>query len=126
GMLLRINNQSLVITAAHVIKNLDLQTVQLVTTNHPSDVRSMPEMGDLYGGNFNEDLDVAFLRIKDVSTPLLAGKRFIGLEDLDFFPLGLKTDAGFAFGFPWEEHREQSPDVHAFGSFGVFCRFPAD
>lgn len=126
GLLLRIDDQPIVITAAHVIKDFDPQTIQLITTEKPSNVRFTPGAGDLYGGDVNEDLDVGFLRIGDSATPLLANKRFLNFEDLEFFPSGLTTDLAVLFGMPGTEYKERIHDVHSFGSFTYMTSFPEE
>ena len=125
GMLLRVDNQSIVITAAHVIKNVDPETIQLTTTEAPSNRRFAPSTGDIYGGEFSDELDVGFLRIRD-SASLLATKQFLSLEDLEFFPTGLTTDLAILFGMPGTEHKQPSPGVHSFGSFTYMTSFPED
>ena len=42
GMLFRIDSHSIVITAAHVIKDVDPETIQLITTASPSNIRFTP------------------------------------------------------------------------------------
>ena len=126
GMLLIVDNQPIVITAAHVIKDFDPRTIQLITTEKPSNVRFAPAAGDLYGGDVSEELDVGFLRIGDSASPLLANKRFLTLEDLEFFPTGLTTDLAILFGMPGTEHKERIRDVHSFGSFTYMTSFPED
>lgn len=126
GMLLRIDGQPIVITAAHVIKDFNPETIQLITTEAPSNLRLTPGAGDLYGGDANDDLDVGFLRIGDSASPLLAGKKFLDLADLEFFPTGLTTDLAILFGMPGTEHKEPIRDVHSFGSFTYMTSFPED
>jgi len=126
GMLLQVDNQPIVITAAHVIKDVDPQTIQMITTETPSNIRCSPSSGDLYGGDVSEDPDVGFLRIGDSTSPLLAGKQFLTLDDLEFFPTGLPTDLAILFGMPGTEHKEPICDVHSFGSLTYMTNFPED
>lgn len=126
GMLLRICNQPIVVTAAHVIKDIDPKTIQLITTEEPSNVRFAPAAGDLYGGDASEELDVGFLRIADPASRFLTNKRFLNLEDLEFFPTGLPSDLAILFGMPGTEHKERIRDVHSFGSFTYMTSFPGD
>jgi hypothetical protein len=126
GMLLRVENEPIVITAAHVIKSFDPQTIQLITTEEHSNVRFAPAAGDLYGGDTSDELDVGFLRIVDPASPLLANKRFLCLEDLELFPTNLATDLAVLFGMPGTEHKEPIQDVHSFASFTYMTNFPED
>lgn len=126
GMLLRIEEQPLIITAAHVIKDVDPETIQVITTEEPSNFRLAPRMGDLYGGDFDQDLDVGFLQIRSPQSPLLSRKRFLGLADLEFFPQNLTHDLAILFGMPGAEHREPIQGVHSFGSFTYMTSFPGD
>ena len=89
GMLLRVDNQPIVITAAHVIKDIDTEAIQLITTEQPTNIRHAPAVGDLYGGDVSDELDVGFFRIRDLQSPLFADKKFLSLEDLEFFPTAL-------------------------------------
>lgn len=126
GMLLRIEKQVLVITAAHVIKDIDPQTIQLITTEELSNRRFAPEAGDLYGGGVSDELDVGFLRIRIPDSPLLANKQFLNLADLELFPTGLTTDLAILFGMPGTEHKQPTRAAHSFGSFTYMTSFPDD
>lgn len=126
GMLLRIDGQPLVITAAHVIKDVDPETIQLITTESPSNIRCSPRGGDLYGGAESEDLDVGFLRIGDSALPLLERKKFLTLDDFDLFPTELGTDLAILFGMPGTEHIQLGDDFHSFRSLTFQTGFPSD
>jgi hypothetical protein len=63
GMLLRIDDHHLVITAAHVIKNINPDDIQIISTEYLSNRRLSPVGGDLYGGDIEDDLDVGMIRL---------------------------------------------------------------
>ena len=126
GMLLRVEDQPLVITAAHAIKDIDPRSIQLVTTEVPSNHRFAPDGGDLYGGDVSDELDVGFLRIHNPHSLLLSKKQFLRLDDLEFFPTELTTDLAILFGMPETEHKEPTGNVHSFGSFTYMNSFPKD
>ena len=126
GMLLRLNDSFLVITAAHVIKDYcdDPATIQLITTDEPSNWRFAPEGGDFVGGGIDEALDVGFLRLREPNSQLLQNKAFLGFADLEFFPNELEHELAIIFGMPGEAHQEERPGVHSFASFTYLTRFP--
>ena len=124
GMLLKIEDQPIIITAAHVIKDTDPDTIQIITTEEPSNVRFSPAEGDCFG-NASTELDVGFLRIKP-SSPLLSESRFLSIDDLEFFPTGLTTDLAIVFGMPEAAHKEPSRLVDSFASFTYMTSFPED
>lgn len=126
GMLLRVDGHPIVVTAAHVIKDVDPRTIQIISTEAPSNVRFAPDSGDLFGGSLDEELDVGFLRVGDSAAPLLAGKKFLTLDDFDFFPTGLTEDLAILFGMPGTERKEPAPNVHSFASFTYLTEFPVD
>ncbi|MBV6500089.1 MAG: hypothetical protein CJBNEKGG_02557 [Prosthecobacter sp.] len=125
GMLLKLDEAAVVITAAHVIKGRDPSMIQLITTDKPSNIRFSPGKGDLFGGEVSEELDVGFLRIDDTS-PLLDQNEFLSLDDFDFFPTGLSDDLAILFGMPAVEHKVEGGNVHSFSSFAYLNSYPDD
>lgn len=126
GMLLRIDDNHLVITAAHVIKNIDPNDIQIISTEYLSNRRLSPGGGDLYGGDIEDVLDVGFLRMNDPNSVLEAGKKFLTLEDFDVFPTGLDVELAILFGMPESLHEERTPDSHTFPSLAYLTQFPGD
>lgn len=126
GMLLQVDGHQIVVTAAHVIKDIDPRSIQIISTETPSNIRFAPRSGDLFGGGLNDELDVGFLRIEGSAAPLLIGKKFLTLDDFDFFPTGLTEDLAILFGMPGTEWKKPASDVHSFASFTYITEFPAD
>jgi hypothetical protein len=125
-MLLCIADQPVVITAAHVIKGRPLKNIQIIAANEPTNYRFAPATGNFSGGEVSEELDVGFLCIDPSALPLLAGKQFLSLDDLDLSPTELGSDLAILFGMPETERKEPIPNVHSFRSFTFMTNFPTN
>ncbi|HUA68332.1 MAG TPA: hypothetical protein VMA13_07265 [Candidatus Saccharimonadales bacterium] len=126
GTLLEIEGDNLVVTAAHVVKNYDLPEIQITATSTPSNLKTEPAFKDCFGGERNESLDVAFLKLSARCLSQLTEKSFLHLEDLEAFPVNLAKDLILMFGMPEAERRLVDLNSHVFKSFCYATRLPAD
>lgn len=126
GMLLRIGDDHLVVTAAHVIRNYPPESLQIISQEVASDVRVEPAHGDLFGGQVNADLDVGFLRLSSECVTRLIGKSFLTLNDFELYPNALSTDLAIVFGLPEQLHTQPQTNLHSFGSFTFLSNIPVD
>ena len=127
GVLLHVGNVPLVITAAHVIRGRPMEELQLVATGQLSNLRSAPENMDLMGGELDNKLDIAFLRLsQECAARMSAEREFISFDDFDVFPVGLPDDLVFLFGMAEVGHKALDLDKHSYGSLTYIDRISED
>lgn len=126
GMLLRLEEAPVIITAAHVINTHTPEELQIVSGEKPSNVRNAPSAKDFVGGvNFGET-DVGFLHLTEDCVQKLGEKKFLTLDDLDVFPEGLAEDLAVIFGMPGTMHKVEHGIVHRYDSFSYYSNIPDD
>ena len=126
GMLLRVGDTPLVITAAHVIMRHDLQYLQIGGTYEASNVRVEPSGKEFIGGEKEDELDVGFLSLTEESAAVLKSKKFLELNDLEPFPTNLSNDLVLIFGMPEALHHVDREIVHCYKSLSYIANQPAD
>lgn len=117
GILLQVGEESLVITAAHVIRDRPIEQIHLVATNELSNVKVAPVEMDFMGGGCHDQLDVGFLRLSAENAATLADREFASLDEFDVFPSGLPDDLIYLFGMPEFGHEQLGRIQHSFRSF---------
>ena len=118
AVLLDIDGDGVLLTAAHLLRNRNAADFQIVGSSDATNIRFAPEEGEFWGGQPEANLDVGFLRLTEEGKQrLLAfGKVFLHLEDIDVFPSRLQEDHLYMFGMPEVCHRVLPDGRHSYGS----------
>lgn len=126
GMLLKLEEATVVVTAAHVINRYKPDELQIVSGQEPSNVRNAPSEKDFQGGNKIGTTDVGFLHLAEESVQKLDKKKFLSLDDFDVFPEGVAEDLAVIFGMPEDLHMLEKENIHRYDSFSYFSNIPMD
>ncbi|EDY20989.1 hypothetical protein CfE428DRAFT_1282 [Chthoniobacter flavus Ellin428] len=126
GMLVRANDTPLIVTAAHVIERHDVERLQIVAQEKPSNLRAAPEEKDFMSGVSDDDLDVGYLRPSEWCLRQLAHKSWLTLDDFELFPEGLAEDLTMTFGMPEAAHKTEHGIIHLYDSFLYQTNVPED
>ena len=122
GTLVQIGDERIVVTAAHVVRRHEPERLQIVGEERVSNLRSAPVAKEVLGGGLDDKLDVGFVRITPDLVARLHGKAFIGLEDIELFPVGVSQDLSLNFGMPEAAHQEEQEKFHRYDSFSFFTK----
>ena len=126
GTLLQLEGDQLVVTAAHVVKDFDASEIQVVATSEPSNLKNAPAFKDCFGGDWDEALEVAFLKVSKDCLSQLVEKVFLDPSDLEPYPINLTSDAILMFGMPEDSHKQLDSNSHVFSSFCYVTKKPLD
>jgi hypothetical protein len=121
GILLRLEEEPIVLTAAHVVAPYTPQNLQLCATEKPSNIKVAPYEKVALGGGNLEVLDLAFLRLSPLTLEFLRAKTFLSLENIEIFPRGLENDLPIVSGFPEADHEIEGKIVHCYKLFTYFA-----
>lgn len=121
GILLRLDEEPIILTAGHVIAPYTTEQIQILATREMSNIRVAPGSKEFTGAGQLAEVDLGFLRLSDETLLGLREREFFTLDDLEVFPTGLATDLPAVFGLPEVEHIEKGINVHRFGTFCYFA-----
>lgn len=120
GILLQLEEEPVVLTAAHVVAKYQPSQLQFCATETPSNVKVAPREKVAIGGGGLELLDIAFLRLSPQALAGMSERKFFTLEDIEVFPKKLDSDLAIFSGFPEEDHEVEGVNVHRYGLYTYF------
>lgn len=105
GTFLMIDDNPIVITAAHVIKNYTKDMVHIIGTFTPSDYSKITPIDmEWWGGEPGKSLDIGYLVLEKNCIDYFGVESFATLDDLEIYPKKLSTDLTVFFGMPEATH----------------------
>ena len=105
GIFLVIDDDPIVITAAHVIKDYHKDMVHIIGTFTPSDYRKITPINmEWWGGEPGEPLDIGYLVLEKDCIDYFGVDSFATLDDIEIYPKKLSTDITVFFGMPEATH----------------------
>lgn len=100
GMLLRVADEIVVITAAHMIKRFRPDQLQIIATSELSNIKCRPKFLQVNGGDHRSLVDVGYLTLSKNTAALLEANSFLTLDQLEVYPAEIESDLVLLFGMP--------------------------
>jgi hypothetical protein len=105
GTFIVIDDNPIVITAAHVIKDYPKDMIHVIGTFTPSDFSKITPIDmECWGGEPGKTLDIGYLVLGKDCIDNFGMECFATLDDIDIYPEKLSTDITVFFGMPEATH----------------------
>ena len=118
GMLLRVGDEIVVITAAHMIKRFRPDQIQIIATSELSNIKCRPKFHRVKGGDHRSLVDVGYLTLSQSTASLLEANSFLTFDQLEVYPAEIESDLVLLFGMPTDDR--VGPRHVCYKSFSFF------